>query len=231
MAAAAAELRLLGEKMSPYCIRVEHAMAVKGVTGYEYVEEDLENKSELLLASNPVHAKVPVLIHNSKPLCESLIIVQYVDEVWAGAGPSLLPSDPYERSRARFWAAYIDDKFFRSYEPFFMSRTKEEMVEKFKNVIPQVETLEEGLKECSKGKPFFGGDRIGFVDVALGGYLRFFKALDEVAGTDLFDAARFPRLAAWAERYEAVDAIRRASPAVADVVEFYKKMQAAGPPH
>ena len=67
--AAGAEVRLLGERLSPYCIRVQQALAVKGVAGYEYVEEDLERKSQLLLRSNPVHGKVPVLIHRGAPVC------------------------------------------------------------------------------------------------------------------------------------------------------------------
>ncbi|KAL6614697.1 hypothetical protein ACP70R_036967 [Stipagrostis hirtigluma subsp. patula] len=42
----------------------------------------------------------------------------------------------------------------------------------------------------------------------------------------LLDTARFPRLAAWAERFAAADAVREASPAVADIVAFYRKMVA-----
>nr|MBN8157126.1 glutathione S-transferase N-terminal domain-containing protein [Vibrio vulnificus] len=76
---------------------------------YEYVEENMASKSQLLLQSNPVHKKIPVLIHNGKPVCESLIIVQYIDEVWS-SGKSILPSDPYDRAVARFWAAYLDEK-------------------------------------------------------------------------------------------------------------------------
>jgi len=105
-----ADLKLLGLPLSPFVISVRMALNMKGVS-YEYVDEDLSNKSELLLKSNPVHKKVPVLIHNGKPICETQIILQYLDEVYGGNScPSLLPADPYDRAMARFWAAYIDDK-------------------------------------------------------------------------------------------------------------------------
>ncbi|ONL99453.1 glutathione transferase39 [Zea mays] len=100
-------LKVLGLQVSPFVLRVCLALNMKGVS-YEYVEEDISNKSELLLKSNPVHKKVPVLIHNGKPICESLVIMQYVDELFAGR--PILPTDPYERATARFWAAYADDK-------------------------------------------------------------------------------------------------------------------------
>jgi glutathione S-transferase len=104
-------LKLLGLTVSPFVIRVRMALQLKGI-GYEYVEQDLFIKGELLLMCNPVHKKVPVLIHDGKPICESLAIVQYVDEVWAATGTSILPADPYERAHARFWAAYADSKVF-----------------------------------------------------------------------------------------------------------------------
>jgi glutathione S-transferase len=104
------DLKLLGMVVSPFVVRVRMALHLKGVS-YEYMEQDLFNKGELLLRYNPVHKKVPVLVHDGKPICESLAIVQYVDEVWAApTSPSILPADPHERAVARFWAAYADDK-------------------------------------------------------------------------------------------------------------------------
>ncbi|CAK7332789.1 unnamed protein product [Dovyalis caffra] len=43
------------------------------------------------------------------PICESLVTVEYIDAVWS-SGPSVVPSDPYDRAVARFWAAYLDEK-------------------------------------------------------------------------------------------------------------------------
>ncbi|XP_021831875.1 probable glutathione S-transferase [Prunus avium] len=102
------EVVVLGFWPSMYGTRATIALDEKGVK-YEYREEDLRNKSSLLLQMNPVQKKIPVLIHNGKPVCESLIIVQYIDEVWEGKAP-LLPSDPYQRARARVWADFIDKK-------------------------------------------------------------------------------------------------------------------------
>ncbi|KAL5977460.1 Glutathione S-transferase 3 [Asimina triloba] len=103
------EVTLLDFWASPFGMRARIALAEKGIK-YEYKEENLAEKSPLLLKSNPVHKKIPVLIHGGKSVCESLIIVQYIDEAWKDKSPKLLPADPYERAKARFWADYVDKK-------------------------------------------------------------------------------------------------------------------------
>ena len=102
------EVILLDEWLSMFGMRARIALAEKEIK-YEYREQDLMNKSQLLLQMNPIHKKIPVLIHKGKPICESIIIVEYIDEVWKEKAP-LLPSDPYQRAQARFWADFVNKK-------------------------------------------------------------------------------------------------------------------------
>ena len=57
-----------------------------------------------------------MLIHNGKPVCESMNIVHYIEDTWNTKAPTFMPKDPYDRAIARFWAAFVDDKvFFHSF--------------------------------------------------------------------------------------------------------------------
>ncbi|KAF8111417.1 hypothetical protein N665_0076s0388 [Sinapis alba] len=63
---------LHGMWASTYSKRVEIALKLKGIS-YEYVEEDLKNKIDSLIQLNPVHKKIPLLVHDGKPVAESQV--------------------------------------------------------------------------------------------------------------------------------------------------------------
>ncbi|CAN6284148.1 unnamed protein product [Urochloa humidicola] len=186
----------------------------------------LATKSDLLLCSNPVYKKVPVLIHNGKPVCESQIIVQYVDEVYRASGLSLIPADPYEHSRARFWATFIDDKLLASWVQAAKGKTMEEKMELLKPTFAAVETLEAAFRECSKGKPFFGGDNVGYLDVMLGGLVAWLRVSEARHGLKLFDPSRSPLLNAWVDRFSKLDETKAVLPDTEKLVEYAKMREA-----
>uniref|UniRef100_A0A0E0LHK2 Glutathione S-transferase n=1 Tax=Oryza punctata TaxID=4537 RepID=A0A0E0LHK2_ORYPU len=220
------ELKLLGTWASPFVQRVRLALNLKGLA-YEFIEEEIGGgKSELLLASNPVHKKVPVLLHRGNPICESQVIVQYLDDAFPGAGGDLLPSDPYARAVARFWAAYIDAEFFAPWNRSFYTASEGEKAAEMGKAMAALATIEGAFAaEMSKGKGFFSGeDRPGFVDVVLGGFVGSMRAYGAAVGVEVLDAGRTPLLVAWAERVAALDAARGVIPDVERVVELSRSV-------
>ncbi len=214
-------MKLLGASFSPFVLRVRIALALKGID-YEFIEENLQNKSQLLLQSNPVHKKIPVLIHNEKPICESMVIVQYIEEQWHMKLPHLMPKHPYDRAIARFWAAFIDDKLVPCVRGVFTDQGEQQQkaAEEWRaNFL----LLEETLRT---GKPYFGGDEIGLADIALGSMWAFTKALQKGTNTVLIDPEKVPLLSAWMDRFSESHGVKEVLPDPAMLLEFISTMRA-----
>ncbi|KAJ1427734.1 Thioredoxin-like superfamily [Sesbania bispinosa] len=222
---AQSEVKLIGKWSSPYVMRAKIALNIKSLE-YENFEENetLNPKSDLLLQSNPVYGKVPVLIHHGKPICESLIIVEYIDETWS-TGPSILPSDAYDRAIARFWAAYIDQKWFPSLESIIAVESEEERKPYYEVMEEVVERMEDAFEKCSKGKPFFGGDSIGFLDIAFGCFLGWVSVLEHMYERKVLDEAKAPSLVKWAERFAADPAVKGLIPETDRLLRLAKIFQ------
>ncbi|KAK9122209.1 hypothetical protein Syun_019826 [Stephania yunnanensis] len=225
---AASDVKLLGAWPSPFVMRARIALNLKSVE-YEFLEEKFGSKSDLLLKSNPVYKKIPVLLHHNRPICESLIIVQYVEETWT-SGPSILPSDPYDCAIERFWAAYVDDKFFPSLVGIAKAEGEEKKAEAIEQTKEMVVLLENAFKECSKGGEFFGGERIGFLDIALGSLVGWVRAVESMNGFQLSDKETTPGLARWAERFCTHEAVKEVMPGTEKLIEFGKMLLSKLPP-
>ncbi|GMN41844.1 hypothetical protein TIFTF001_011070 [Ficus carica] len=160
------EVVLHGTWASGYCRRVELALKLKGIP-YEYVEEDLSNKSELLLGHNPVHKKVPVLVHKGKAIAESLVILEYIDEQWNNA-PKLLPDDPYQRAKLRIWVDFFNKKIVLASSTIITSKGKEQE-KAIDDANELIRVFEDGIKKDFPGKfPFSDGQPLGLLDIVVG---------------------------------------------------------------
>nr|AHY28561.1 glutathione S-transferase [Siraitia grosvenorii] len=210
------EVKLLDSWPSMFGMRVRIALAEKGVA-YEYVEEDLSNKSPLLLQMNPIHKKIPVLVHNGKPICESSIIVQYIDEVWSDKVP-LLPSDPYERAQARFWVDFIDKKLYDAGRKIWTTKGEEHEASK-KDLIGVLKQLEEVLGE----KAYFGGECLGFVDLALVGFSTWFHTYETIG--NFSTEAECPKIVGWMKRCMQKESVSKALADPKKIYDFVLQMK------
>ncbi|KAF9679453.1 hypothetical protein SADUNF_Sadunf06G0016600 [Salix dunnii] len=190
----AEEVKVFRSLTSPFPLRVIWALRLKGVE-FDVICEDLFNKSPLLLQYNPVEKKVPVLVHNGKAICESLVILEYIEETWKQT--PLLPEDPYQKAKARFWAKFSDEKVFHTIKWGVLLKEGKEQEEGILGTMQNLRCLEEELR----GKKFFGGEAIGLADLALGWLAYYLNIFEEVAGLKLVDQESFPSLVAWMQEF------------------------------
>nr|XP_012570066.1 probable glutathione S-transferase isoform X1 [Cicer arietinum] len=211
-----AEVKLHGFWYSPFTLRVVWTLNLKGIP-YENIEEDRFNKSPQLLQYNPVHKKTPVLVHDGKPICESMIIVEYIDEIWPQN--SLLPADPYDRAQARFWVKYIDE-MISSLLAFSHSKSGEEREKAKENIWERLGVVEE--KCLGDENKFYGGDNINIVDIALGSFVKLIKVLEDTFEVEILQTERFPHLHLWFNNFKDVQVIKENTPGEEKLVALLK---------
>lgn len=190
---------LIGNPVSPYVRKVLAACALKGVevrldplTPF-MGDDDFEKLSPL--------RRIPVWVEGDVTLCDSSVILQYIEET--RPGPSLWPADPVQRARARFIEEFADTRLFDilgwkiffqlALKPrFFGGETDQAIVDHARDVeLPVILDYLEGL---TPEAGFLFGD-LSMADLALAP--AFLNA--GVVGVTV-DPARWPRFAAWLER-------------------------------
>ncbi|TKY65943.1 glutathione S-transferase [Spatholobus suberectus] len=216
MAASQEEVTLLGVTGSAFVCRVQIALKLKGVE-YKYVEENLGNKSDLLLKYNPVYKKVPVFVHNEKPIPESLVIVEYIDETWKHN--PILPSDPYQRALARFWSKFIDDRVVGAAWKAVYTVDEEEREKNVEESFEALQFLENELKD----KKFFGGEEFGLVDIAAVYIAFWIPIFQEIGGLELFTSENFPKLYKWSQEFVNHPVVKESLPPRDPVFAFLKR--------
>lgn len=85
------------------------------------------------------------------------------------------------------------------------------------------------LEEELKGKRFFGGEGIGFLDIALGWLANLVPVLEEILGYEVIDKAGFPFLSEWMLEFSSVPEIKENLPLHDKLVTKFRAYLAAAP--
>lgn len=86
--------------------------------------------------------------------------------------------------------------------------------------------LEEAFINCSEGKAFFGGDDVGYLDIALGSFVGWIRVDEIMIGTKFLDEAKTPRLVGWADRLYSDSLVKDVMLDPLTLLEALKKYQA-----
>ena len=136
-------IRLVGFSASNYYNKVKLALLEKGVPFEEVL--NWAQKDEPTLACSPL-GKVPFVETPQGPLCESQVIMEYLED--AHPANPLLPADPYARAKVRELVSFIELHLElvarRLYPQAWFGRT-----------VPQ-ETIDAARKELERSAAAFG---------------------------------------------------------------------------
>lgn len=94
---------------------------------------------------------------------------------------------------------------------------------KIEQVREGIAFLEEAFVKCSKGKDFFGGEKIGFLDISFGCFLQWLNVIAKVNDFEPFILEwKTPRLFKWAENFCSHSCVKELIPDAHKLEEFSK---------
>ena len=151
---------------------------------------------------------VPTLVHDGKPVIESTLICEYIDQTFPQA-PRLIPADPWQQSRMRLWSKMVDDGLFEGVTEISFSAMFRERMKNMPEEIRQARFRNVGdPRRTDRFKSTYEhGVQSPFVVHAIAAYERAFKMLEDYARRE---RALDPRRRAEPCRYQP-DAARRAA--------------------
>ncbi|KAJ7598389.1 glutathione S-transferase [Mycena floridula] len=179
---AAKTLTLYSAKICPYAHRVELALAETNAKFSRY-DIDLGNKPDWYAPKINPASKVPAIAYGgpavspdqpspeSEKIVESLVLVEFVADLFPES--PLLPKDPVQRAKARFFIEIFSSKFVPAFYATFMRG------ESFDNGLDAIDALQQLLP---KDKKFAVGDDFTIADAAV---LPFFARTELALSRDL----------------------------------------------
>lgn len=179
--------RLISFKLCPFVQRSVILLKEKGVD-YDIEFIDVYDPPEWFLKLSPT-GKVPVMEIDGTVLFESVVISEYIEEVYP---PSLHPADALIKAQNRAWIEYTSPLYMATFN-LMMAKTKEDadsLIEEFNKNLA-------GLEKAKQNKSWFNGDKFSLIDIAAAPF--FIRAVFYKEHFNLDLLSGFPNLQQWSD--------------------------------
>ncbi len=156
-------IKLHGFAVSNYYNKVKLALLEKGIAFEEVYNR--ARKDADTLALSPL-GKIPFVETEHGPLCESQVIVDYLEELQPE--PALLPADPWQRAKIREMVAFLETHVEltarRLYpQAFFGGTVSDEVIAQTRI---DLEKMIAAFGRLASFGPYLAGDRFTYADCA-----------------------------------------------------------------
>lgn len=92
-----------------------------------------------------------------------------------------------------------------------------------------IEELQQGLQflENELKQEFFGGDKIGVIDIAASYIAYWLPAIEEAVGLKIFSSDKFPKLYKWSQEFNSHPIVKENLPPKEPLLGFFKSRYAS----
>ena len=155
-------LKLYSGWFCPFVQRAWIVLEEKSIP-YQYIEVNPYHKPQSLLSLNP-RGLVPTLQYENKPLYESTVLCEFLEEAFPDHTPHLSPKDPYVRARTRIWTDYVGSRIIPAYHRFLQHQGEQGLKEKQTEFLNHLKGF---TREMDSTGPYFLGEEFSLIDVAI----------------------------------------------------------------
>lgn len=214
-------------KFCPYAHRTLLVLIAKYIP-YTMVNVHLKSKPDWFLAKNPL-GKVPVIQFGDTILYESLVVSEFLDDVFPG--PQLLPLEPLGRTKAKMLVELFTPISLAMVK-FFFAKTEEDRTRRIAQLHSGLEVTEIELGRIQTNY-LSGPETPMFTDYMVWPWFERIEGLHLLVpgatAQDILPKSRFPRQVEWLERMKEDPVVASCQIEAKYHVEFFKSLASGTP--
>ncbi|KAK4549040.1 hypothetical protein LTR36_007496 [Oleoguttula mirabilis] len=173
-------LKLYSGWFCPFVQRAWTVLEEKKIP-YQYIEVNPYHKPDSLLKLNP-RGLVPTLQYDNKPLYESTVICEFLEDAYPDHGPRLLPKDPFDRARTRIWTDFCTSRIIPAFHRFLQFQPMDDKAGLEEARKEFLDKLNEFAKEMDEAGPFFLGEEPSLIDFVIAPWIMRLWVFDHYKG-------------------------------------------------